>query len=120
MLLRRDKLLPLAQSEAALADAASLLGRQEAPVLLNGLLTLRRVAIHHHSLLAGSLEDVVALLLECLHGGSEQVGQAAIMALVREACQGLEGLSLILAPKLGGAGSREQLWKQLFASAGCN
>ncbi len=84
MLLRRDKLLPLAQPEAALEDAAALLGRQEAPVLLNGLLTLRRVAIHHHTLLASSLEDVVALLLECLHGGTEEVGQAAIMALVRE------------------------------------
>lgn len=88
VLLRRDKLLPLAQPEAALADAAALLGRQEAPVLLSGLLTLRRIAIHHHTLLAGSLEDVVALLLECLHGGGEEVGQAAIMALVsaRDIC----------------------------------
>lgn len=119
VLLRRDKLLPLAQPEAALADAASLLERQEAPVLLNMLLTLRRVAIHHHSLLAGSLEDVVALLLECLHGGSEEVGQAAIMALVREACRGLEGLSLIMAPKLKKQSRRNSCLLQLAATKAC-
>lgn len=56
--------------------------RQEVPTLLTALLTLRRVAIHHHPLLGDSLEDVVALLMECLHGGAVPVGQAALLTLV--------------------------------------
>jgi len=56
--------------------------RQEVPVLLTALLTLRRVAIHHPQLLDDSLEDVSQVLLECMHGGSPPVCQAAVMALL--------------------------------------
>lgn len=51
-------------------------------MLLTALLTLRRVAIHHHALLAGSLQDVSALMAECIGGSSAQVSQAAIMCLL--------------------------------------
>ena len=52
------------------------------PILLTALLALRRVAIHHHQLLADSLGDVVQLLLECLHGSDAAASQAALMALL--------------------------------------
>lgn len=52
------------------------------PILLTALLALRRVAIHHHQLLADSLGDVVQLLLECLHGSDPAASQAALMALL--------------------------------------
>lgn len=55
--------------------------RQEVPVLLTALLALRRVAIHHPHLLADSLEDVIQVLLECVHGANTSVSQAAVMAL---------------------------------------
>lgn len=51
-------------------------------MLLAALLTLRRVAIHHHALLASSLPAVAALLLECLQGGDPAVAQAAAMCLL--------------------------------------
>ncbi|KAL4431126.1 hypothetical protein ABPG75_006382 [Micractinium tetrahymenae] len=82
VLLPRPKLLPLAQPEQALADAAGMLGRQVVPVLLAALLTLRRVAIHHPHLLDDSLEDVSQVLLECLHGSDAAVAQAAVQALL--------------------------------------
>lgn len=81
-LLPRAKLLPLAQPEAALADAADVLGAAAMPQMLAALLTLRRVAIHHKHLLVGSLGDTAALLLECMHSGDAAVAQAAVMALL--------------------------------------
>jgi hypothetical protein len=82
VLLPRSKLLPLSQPEQALADAAGMLGEQDTHTLLTALLTLRRVAIHHHGLLGESLADVAALLMECLHGKDAALGQAAVMALL--------------------------------------
>ena len=81
-LLPRAKLLPLAQPEAALADAADVLGAAAMLQMLAALLTLRRVAIHHKHLLVGSLGDTAALLLECMHSGDAAVAQAAVMALL--------------------------------------
>lgn len=42
------------------------------------------MAIHHHHLLASSLGDAAALLLECLHSetGDAAAGQAAVLAML--------------------------------------
>lgn len=57
--------------------------RQDPGELLAALLAIRRVAIHHPHLLASSLEDAAALLLECLHSAADPAaGQAAVMAML--------------------------------------